>query len=96
MGSLSLPTTLNNTEAENVGYLQSWHGSCCCPGGQLSGSAALESAGAAAADGGAAKGAAGAHIQDSGQRDQEPDRPESHVWHRTGLVKHTRTDCHQS
>lgn len=60
------------------GYLQSGHSSCCCPGGQLSVPAAPEGALAAAADGWTAKGAAGAHIQDSGQRDQEPDRPGSH------------------
>lgn len=59
-------------------HSQSGHGFCCCPGGQLSVPAASESVLAAAADGWTAKGAAGAHVQDSGQRDQEPDRPGSH------------------
>lgn len=66
-----------------MSYSQSRHGSCSCPGGQLSVSAALESVGAAAADGRTSKSPAGARIQDTGQRDKEPDRPGSHVWHRT-------------
>lgn len=60
-------------------HLQSRHGPLSCPGGQLGVAAALESVGAAAADGRTGKCAAGAHIQDTGQRDQEPDRPGSHV-----------------
>lgn len=60
-------------------YSQSCHGSRSCPGGQLSGPAAVEAVGAAAADGRAGKRAAGAHMQDTGQRDQEPDRPGSHA-----------------
>lgn len=64
-------------------YLQSWHGCCSSPGGQLSGSAALEGVGAAAADGRAAIRPAGAHTQDTGQRDQDPDRPGSHERHLT-------------
>lgn len=48
------------------------------PGGQLSVSAALEGARAAAADGRTAQRAAGARSEDGGQPEQEPDRPASH------------------
>ncbi len=75
-------------------YLQSRHGRCSCPGGQLSISAALESVGAAAADGRTGISPAGAHMQDTEQRDQEPDRPGSHVWHRAthyGIEKKKKT-----
>lgn len=68
----------HNTEVREAGYLQSRHGSYSCPGGQLGVSTALESVCAAAAEGRTGKSTARARIQDSGQRDQEPDRPGSH------------------
>lgn len=62
-----------------LGYLQSKHGCWSCEGGQLSLFAALKRVGGAPADGRTGISAAGARIQDTGQREQEPDRPESHV-----------------
>lgn len=49
--------------------------SCC----QLSVSVALKRVGGAAADGMTGVRLAGARVQDTGQRDQEPDRPGSHA-----------------
>lgn len=74
----SRPDTTVSTGAAQPGYSQSRQGRRSRPGGQLSVPAALEGVGAAAADGRAGIGAAGAHGQDSGQREQQPDRPGSH------------------
>lgn len=84
-----------DTMEVGLAYLQSRHGCCSCPGGQLSVSAALKSVGAAATDGRTGISPAGAHSEHTGQRDQEPDRPGSHVWHRAthdGIKKHSNKE----
>lgn len=64
--------------AEAESYLQSEPRCCSCPGGQLCVSAALERVGGAAADGRTGISPRQARGQDTGQREQEPDHPESH------------------